>query len=283
MLFPSSINLALARCAYQLVSRSRALIGQSDLARARRNGVSWELDLREGLDLTLYVTGYFQAHVVRAMRGLVMAGDTALDLGANMGAMTLHLARFVGDQGKVIAVEPTAGPFQRLERNLALNPHLARHVTARKVYLAAQPADVAPDHLPSSWRVSDRYESAHPVHGGVPQTTSGAPVLTLDALVQEHQCERLDFIKLDVDGAEAGIIRGGHRAISQHLPTMLVEIAPYALKEAGYEPHEPLQLLEDMSYQFETLRGRPIRDTKRWVDQIPEGYSVDVVARAKGV
>lgn len=279
MLFSSSVNLALARAAYNVIVPARRLLGGSDLARVRRNDVEWELDLREGLDLTLYVTGYFQAHVVRAMQKLVKPGDTTLDIGANMGAITLHIARAVGPTGRVIAVEPTARPYSRLARNVALNPDLAARTKTMRAYLVSAPAEEVPAILHSSWSVGPRTGQAHPIHGGFEETTTGAAAITLDALLDAEGVQNLSFIKLDVDGAEVAVLKGGLKSIARHRPNILIEIAPFALNEAGEAGHVPLEMLEKLGYTFELLSGRPIQDVKAWTETIPHGFSVDVVAR----
>jgi hypothetical protein len=81
--------------------------GLSERVRLRRRGIRWDLDLAEGIDLSIYLLGAFEPRLVGAYRKLIRPGACILDIGANIGAHTLQFAQLVGDRGKVVAYEPT--------------------------------------------------------------------------------------------------------------------------------------------------------------------------------
>lgn len=280
MLLSSKYNIALARIAYLCISTVRKLLGLDDRAQVSRAGMRWDLDLREGLDLTIFVTGFFQKRVVRACTGLLPAGGVAIDIGANMGAQTLHMANAVGAKGTVIAIEPTSYPMQRLMRNVQANPELLPRVRTFQTFLTATPDDAVPDSLQSSWKVAGDRSGAHPVHLGVPQMTAGASSSTLDNLVEREGLTRIDLIKLDVDGAEDSVLAGGERILERYKPSIVIEVAPYTLVERGLAPDAPLRRLQRLGYVFEDLDGNPIGPEKlaRLAAQ-PQGYGEDIVAR----
>jgi hypothetical protein len=85
MILPSKYNISVARAAYFLVSSVRKAAGLGDIAIVKRGGINWVLDLREGIDLTIYLTGYFEHRVIEACCRNIGPGHTALDIGANMG------------------------------------------------------------------------------------------------------------------------------------------------------------------------------------------------------
>jgi FkbM family methyltransferase len=279
MLFPSSWNIALARAAYLAISGMRSLAGKGDEARVNRGGLNWVLDLREGLDLTIYVTGHFQKGVVEACRKLMPTGGTAIDIGANMGAQTVHLAQQAGPSGRVVSVEPTAYPLERLIGNLAANPGLPERVTAVQAFLIAGPAEAIPAALPSSWRVAGDRSDAHPVHKGVPQATTGAAAMTLDALVAREALTRIDLIKLDVDGAEDDVLAGGEASLLRFRPAVVMEVAPYTLTDRGLAGDAPLRRLQRLGYRFTDLKGTPLADDLAWVSALGRGFGRDIVAQ----
>jgi hypothetical protein len=85
------------------------------------DGVTFELDLREVIDSSLYYSGTFEAGAERVITSLLQPGMLAIDIGANIGYHTFRMAKAVGDTGCVWAIEPTAWGMRKLHRNCALN------------------------------------------------------------------------------------------------------------------------------------------------------------------
>ena len=271
--------MALAGSAYRIVHAARLLLGKSDEAEVVRAGFKWALDLREGLDLAIYLTGYFQRAVVQSCLAKLPEGAIALDIGANMGAFTLHMANAVGPHGKVIAIEPTCYPYQRLCRNLRSNPSLTGQVSTLQAFLTANPNESIPEALPSSWRLAGERKGAHPVHFGVPQATGGSRSLTLDQLAKEIDLQRLDLVKIDVDGAEDDVLAGGEKVLRQFKPDIIIEVAPYTLVERNLAPDAPLERLKKMGYCFQSLDGRKLDSTEiEGLMKLRPGQSRDIVA-----
>src|SRR5688572_20988587 len=106
-LFSTAQKVGLAKMASRVVLSCRKLLGRPAQAQFVRDGIRWQLDLREGIDFSIYLLGSFEPATVRAYRRIVKPGQTVLDIGANIGAHTLPLARLVGPGGRVIAFEPT--------------------------------------------------------------------------------------------------------------------------------------------------------------------------------
>src|SRR4030095_4914874 len=99
------------------ISRGRRLAGLGSQTEVVRDGLRWQLDLCEGIDLALYL-GIFETDSVSVVRRLLEPGAVVLDIGANIGAHTLPMARRVGPNGKVYAFEPTQFAFQKLQNNI---------------------------------------------------------------------------------------------------------------------------------------------------------------------
>src|ERR1700744_4645117 len=118
-------KIAAARIAYRAIHGARALFWRPDRQVGVSDGVRFDLDLAEGIDFAIYLGGVFERGTAQALSRLVEPSSLVVDIGANIGAHTLRLARLVGPQGRVLAFEPTDFAFQKLQRNLALNPELA--------------------------------------------------------------------------------------------------------------------------------------------------------------
>ena len=225
-------KIALASIASRFICGSRRLMGLAAVVETTRAGHRWQLDLREGIDLAIYLLGHFEKRSFQQYSRYVKDGSIALDIGANVGAHTLPLAGLVGPRGQVVAFEPTRYAHSKLCANLSLNPVLQARVRPEQLMLGASDTATIPTAVPSSWPLS-KEPSRHALHGGVARSTEGARVCTLDSYLARHGIGRVDFVKLDVDGHECSVLDGATHMLTQLKPVILFEIAPYALEENG--------------------------------------------------
>jgi tRNA G37 N-methylase Trm5 len=108
MKLATATKVRLAGVLYRGVSAARALLGRPrDAVVCRRRGLVWALDLSDGIQLSIYLFGTFERSTERALARLLPIGGVAIDVGANIGAHTLPMARHVGQSRRVIALEPT--------------------------------------------------------------------------------------------------------------------------------------------------------------------------------
>ncbi|MDR4463994.1 MAG: FkbM family methyltransferase [Nitrospira sp.] len=278
-------KIALANLVQTAVMRVRRMVGKGPNVIVKRSNVEWNLDLREGIDFSIWLLGAFEPETVRCYRRIVKAGDVVLDVGANIGAHTLFFAQAVGSHGKVIAFEPTDYAFAKLSRNRGLNRSLAERVHCLQYMLVD--TDIAGKPTPglySSWPLKEE-AGLHEMHQGRLMTTSGAQARTLDSVICSLGLDRVDCIKLDIDGFECGMIRGATEVLTRWQPTIIMELAPYALEEQGASLYELLQLLMKYGYAlFDLSQGTALAmDSERLQKQIPPGASLNVVARASSV
>jgi FkbM family methyltransferase len=143
--------------------------------------------------------GEYSESEVKLMRRFVRPGDTVIDIGANIGDLTLPLSQMAGEGGRILAVESHAEVFNVLCANLALNG--IRNVKPINGYV--MPRDAAAPMVPLSF-ISERW---------VPDA------LALDELGLES-CR---LLKIDVDGSEADILKSGERLLQRARPLLYVE------------------------------------------------------------
>ena len=92
--------------------------------RVRRNGLEYDLDCRELIDYRFSTSGW-ESETMNSSRNHVKHGFVTLEVGANVGAHTLVIAKLSGNDGIVHAVEPTDFARAKLLKNLNLNPEIA--------------------------------------------------------------------------------------------------------------------------------------------------------------
>ncbi|MBF0166113.1 MAG: FkbM family methyltransferase [Alphaproteobacteria bacterium] len=198
--------------------------------------------LDSGPGAWLYETAYdlykarLEAGPVGRLRTFVKPGGWVVDVGAHIGFFSLRFARWVSEDGGVIACEPDRDNRERLCRRL-LRKHLNQvvHVVDAAIGEADGRAKfvLCPDHPGNH----------HLANEGI-----DVPMRCIDSLVSEQQCSSVSLIKIDVQGSELRVIRGATRTLSQHRPALLVEIDPAAMKQSGTTPAELVQLLYELGY-----------------------------------
>ncbi|MBK8034016.1 MAG: FkbM family methyltransferase [Chloroflexi bacterium] len=198
----------------------------------------------------IYWHGYQSRNELLLLNRLLSPDMTFVDIGANMGEFTLFAAKRLTN-GQVIAFEPQPSLYQLLQENIALN-HF-QQVRTYNLALADQPGTLT------------MYTSTDAVaHAGVNeglaslfQSTERAEVVgevaveLLDTLL-EHE-PRIDFIKLDVEGAEPLVLRGAKKLLAKHKPQILMELNREALTAGGSSPEFVLGELRELGYRFELV------------------------------
>jgi FkbM family methyltransferase len=143
---------------------------------------------------------------------IVRPGAVVVEVGANIGAHTVELARLAGREGEVHAFEPQRIVFQALCANLALNQCI--NVFARQSAVGAHTGTIrVPSHDPSV-RYNFGGVSLRNEEGG-----EVVPLVTLDSL----ELGACHFLKADVEGMEAEVLRGGEKLIMVRRPIMYLE------------------------------------------------------------
>lgn len=231
------------------------------------NGITYELDLREVIDSSLYFTSTYEVKIDRLFEKYVKPGSTVIDIGANIGLHTLRSALLAGENGKVIAIEPSTWAIKKLQRNLELNPHLGSSVTIMKVALGSQPHKSSTLEFQSSYRLSGRNQVSPEV----------VDVLTLDQAIQQSELSAIDVIKIDVDGHEVGILLSSISSLSMFLPTLIIEFTPSY--SAGYlsEFSHLWSVMTQMGYEAFTDEGVLIPNMEERLARLPAGDSVMVL------
>ncbi|MEO1224394.1 MAG: FkbM family methyltransferase [Pseudomonadota bacterium] len=195
----------------QAVPSSSLLSGDLTTLRHTRHGLMryFRNDVFIGTALTEY--GECDYLLGSALAQLVKPGETALDIGANIGVHTLRLAEAVGPTGRVYTFEPQRLVFQVLCCNLAQN-----EIPNVWAYFAAVGRTNGTAKIPTP-----NYAQAGN-YGGV-SVTEGAgdtvPLMTVDSL----KLDAVHLMKIDVEGMEADVLAGAKMTIKRHRPVLYLE------------------------------------------------------------
>ncbi len=279
----TSHKIRIARTLSGLVQFFRKCIGRPTRVIVTRRGVTWALDLSEGIDFAIYVLGGFELRTLRAYESIIKDGDTVLDVGANIGAHTLPFAQLVGSQGKVVSFEPTAYAFEKQKTNISLNPRLANRIEARQMMLVAHDGAPLAESIYSSWPL-ETAQDLHQKHHGRLKTTTGATRGTLDSFFRTSNLKNIHFIKLDVDGNEPDVLSGARNMIAEFKPRIMLELAPYVFDEHPERFDQMLEQLWRLGYQISDVgRARSLPQSPDGIRKlIPLGGCMNVLASSRG-
>lgn len=270
-------KMQVARLLSAGVRAIRWAVGRSsDAVRCQRLGLSWELDLSEGVQLACFLGVYERATRLTLLR-LCRPGAVAIDIGANIGALALPMARAVGPGGTVVAVEPTDSAFGRLSRQIELNPGL--DATVVPVHRAlGKDGELSRGEYYSAWTLGDEGAGVrHAVHEGVLLEASGG-MTTLDNLVDELGLSAVDLIKLDVDGDELAVLSGSERTLRRYRPTVMFEFCPYLAEERGEQTSALLDRFDELGFEIRDETLSPAGPTATLLARVPDGGALNLVA-----
>jgi len=244
-IFPSSVKQSiyriepLARLLRGMLNRAApAGLTETEIAGGDLRGWRMALDLQAEKD---YWLGTYETDLQAAIADLIQPGWTVYDAGANVGYITLLLAKAVGTQGQVTAFEALPANQERWRRNMALNdlgervrlvPAAVTDTSGTARFLPG-PSDDTGKAVGSAGRQLD-YKNALEV-----------PAISLDDFVYTQGNPPPQAVKMDIEGGEVLALQGMTRLLAGHSPLILLELhGPEAaraawetLTAAGYTLH----------------------------------------------
>jgi len=276
-------KILLASLAFRVVRLTRKLFGKELQGQFKRNSFLWELDLREVVDFMIYISGGFETYLSQFIRRNVKDGDVIMDIGANIGAHTLTMGESVGPSGKAYAIEATEYAFNKLQKNVQLNPNITAQI--QPCHCVLEGTEITQDDsalIHSSWPFESS-DDRHPSHQGVLKSLGDAQHTTLDELVATEGITRLDLVKIDVDGHEWDVLSGGAQTFGNLRPVILMELAPdYNDAEHARGFQNIHRFLVDLGYQFYDFSGNELpAEVDALAATIPGGASRNVVVVPK--
>lgn len=163
--------------------------------------------------------GEYSQHEFALFEYLCGAGDVVVEVGANIGAHTLGLARHVGPGGRIVAVEPQPIVFQTLCGNMAINS--ITNVDCLNLALSDAPGHVTVPIVDYAGQGNFGGISVH--HAA--DVAAKVPGHKVEArrLDDVFDYPRLKLLKIDVEGMEAAVLRGAKETIARHRPILYVE------------------------------------------------------------
>lgn len=172
---------------------------------------------------------------IKFLRRLLQPGQKVIDIGANYGVYALSMAQTVGPTGRVWAFEPASSTAQLLAEGIAANGFAQVVLDRRALSSTSGTAQLC---------LNENSELNALAHG-MPSTGAceTVPLVTLDECLESYGWLDIEFIKIDAEGEEANILKGGERFFTELSPLVQYEI------KAGADLHmELVQLFAALGY-----------------------------------
>jgi len=196
--------------------------------------------------------GIWEPHIMNLMAKVVRSDSICLDIGANIGALTLILAD-LAHKGVVHSFEPSSINSRFLARNIRQNG--LRNTYVHAIGLGSVPGRSEFTTLigmegcsfvnPVGQQVDQVVASAW--GSGVEQKTESVTIETLDGWMAKQKPRRVDFVKMDVEGSELAVLDGGRETFSRHRPKMIIELNRNTLRlYFGVEPRALFDRLSEI-------------------------------------
>jgi FkbM family methyltransferase len=205
------------------------------------NGTSFKLDLpplqRQGGSAGVFLARQYYEPLLEYCHRVVKKGDVVFDVGANQGIYACAFAALVGPAGKVIAFEPQDYAIVALQNNARLN--CFNHIYIRQVAVSDHEGSAVLD-------ISAGAVSASIVRDFGHEEAIKVPTVTLTSVAEQLGLDRLDVIKMDIEGAELLALGGCKPLLERFKPTVVLEASPSEeqwhkivalLADYGYDPH----------------------------------------------
>jgi FkbM family methyltransferase len=202
-----------------------------------------------------YLIGTAEPHLQRAIRDFVATGDTVYDIGANIGYVSLSLAKQVGSTGQVVAFEPVPRNIDLLRKNIEINR--IKNIQVMEVAASDRCEEAV-------IRIAENLSMASLVwHRNNPSAIELViRTVAIDELVEQGDLGYPNFLKIDVEGAEGPVLEGMRRTLATAKPVVFVECSEAGRGTAWH-------LLHGLGYRCQSAI------TRRWVGAFEEYHHSD--------
>lgn len=197
------------------------------------------------------LTGLYEKETVALCRRVIKPGMRVLDVGAHAGYFTRLYSKLVGPNGSVLAFEPDPENYALLERNTA---HL-KNVRRFPVAVSNQVGTV-------DFFETDNNTGCHSlIPASFRPNKISVTATTLDAMMDAGELPKVDFVKIDIEGAEPIAFDGMHRLIAANPDiSLVVEFCPDNLRESHVDPGGFIETLRGLGLHIYAIKDEGLKE-----------------------
>ena len=234
-----------------------------------REEILYKLDITKVIDYAIFAEGGWEPNTVRFLKSYLKPGHVVIEVGSNIGAHTLLIGKLVSSSGIVFAIEPTDLAHSRLVENLALNPKI-ENISVFKALVTNPSLEVPRLEINADWSLDQLQDS---------EILVNPLVITIDQLVQNSKVERIDLLKIDVDGYDFKVLCGARNSIARFKPVVFCELCEYALNAQNDSISDIFKLFDSLGYICENERDGTLLTLNQTLDLVGFSTSINGVFR----
>ena len=201
--------------------------------------LKFEVDTTYPMESSVWLAGVYDVTTTKFLRKIIHPDDVFLDIGANCGALTLVAASLI-EQGKIYAFEPAPTVRSRLLGNIELNPQLKEVVTVLPYGLGRQK-------YKGFYNEDPNYRGNGSLHE---QQGIAVEVVSLDEWVTLEKLEKVDVIKIDVEGMEYDVLLGGKTVLEKYHPILYFETLELFFESSSHRIKDTYEFLSSLGYRI---------------------------------
>ncbi len=209
-----------------------------------RNEIKYKLDLNEVIDFAIYKQGKWEKYTHKFLETFIKKNDIVLEIGANIGAHTLTIAKIIGEKGLVHAFEPSEYAHKKLKKNIELNPSLQTNIILNKKLVSNSKKIILNNQIRSSWlRDKNKLKKQEKLN-------SNLEIISIDEYVKRNNLKKISMIKIDVDGYDFKVLSGSINTIKKFKPIIFIELSEVCLNKQGDTVSDIYNFLSKLNYKL---------------------------------
>ncbi len=202
-----------------------------------------KLHIDEWIQQQIYFLDAFDERGIRFLKNHLKPGDVFLDIGANIGCYTLAASQIVTQTGKVYAFEAISGVFEKLTFNANINK-LQNVVLENKAIYSKE--DTLTFYVSARENMGMSSIFRHDTESG---QTEMVKAISIDQYVREKNIEKIDIIKIDIEGAEMYALQGMTETLQNMKPLVMMELSDDVLPNTEFSKHDVISFMANMGYE----------------------------------
>lgn len=209
------------------------------------------VNLSDHIGSQIFWRGYYSYDQLLLADRIIHPQDVVLDVGANIGEFSVYAAKRC-HKGQVHSFEPTQKLYNILKKNISLN-HF-KNAFVYKMGLGEKLQEIpiySKQEVGIDGSFNNGLNSLYRSEGMEELET--VELVPLDYWVAENQIKKIDLIKIDVEGAELMVLKGGEKSIQRFKPQMILEVNDVTSRRAGYSTQELVSFVENLGYDIYCL------------------------------